>query len=265
MKNENTIDVHVLQQQLNTVSFGRKVIWLQRVCSTQHYLKQQIQQGAKEGTVVVAEEQTAGRGRLQKKWFSPCSKGIWMSLLLCAPQPAANIARLTLLTGVAVCFAIRMCTGFKVQLKWPNDIVYKRRKVCGILLESVGSANSIRYCIVGIGVNVDMTEEDYPDDIKEIATSLCSEDHQPIDRTRLMAAILNEMERIYLLYQRQGFSPISQMWCSLSMMLGREVRVLTSSGFVQGQAIGIHYNGALLINDRTFGITQVVSGDIQFI
>lgn len=244
-------------------SFGEQIEVLRSTNSTQEDARQLAEKGAPEGTLVIAEEQTGGRGRMGKKFYSPFGKGIWMSMILRPTQPLHLTQQLTLLTGVAVRRAIQKTTGVEAGIKWPNDLLIDGKKVCGILLESATEDDVVKYCIAGIGISVNLKEEDYPDELKSIATSLrmASGGHN-INRNELICSILNEMESLYGLYNEQGFEPIASLWEASSVTLNREVSVHSSRGIMNGTAAGLHSSGALLVKNGDGELIPVFSGDI---
>ncbi|MCP1185329.1 biotin--[acetyl-CoA-carboxylase] ligase [Paenibacillus sp. 1781tsa1] len=260
----DSIDATALQLALDTTVFGRKAVLLTSTLSTQGDVLKLAEQGQAEGAVVIAEEQTGGRGRFGRQWFSPPGKGIWMSVLLRPDLPLQHTPQLTLLTGVAVCRAIRTCTGADAGIKWPNDLLIDGRKVCGILLESTVEDHEVRYCIAGIGVDVNFDPEDYPEDLTTIATSLKMATGQAVDRTKLTAAILTELEQLYFLYQKEGFGVISALWEALSVSLNREITVTNPQGVIEGKAIGLDASGALLVEKHGGEHALVISGEISW-
>jgi len=260
----DSIGATALQLALDTTVFGRKAVLLTSTLSTQGDVLKLAEQGQAEGAVVIAEEQTGGRGRFGRQWFSPPGKGIWMSVLLRPDLPLQHTPQLTLLTGVAVCRAIRTCTGADAGIKWPNDLLIDGRKVCGILLESTVEDHEVRYCIAGIGVDVNFDPEDYPEDLTTIATSLKMATGQAVDRTKLTAAILTELEQLYFLYQKEGFGVISALWEALSVSLNREITVTNPQGVIEGKAIGLDASGALLVEKHDGEHTLVISGEISW-
>ncbi|OMF15121.1 biotin--[acetyl-CoA-carboxylase] ligase [Paenibacillus amylolyticus] len=260
----DSIDATALQLALDTTVFGRKAVLLTSTLSTQGDVLKLAEQGQDEGAVVIAEEQTGGRGRFGRKWFSPPGKGIWMSVLLRPDVPLQHTPQLTLLTGVAVCRAVRACTGADAGIKWPNDLLIDGRKVCGILLESTVEDHEVRFCIAGIGVDVNFDPEDYPEDLTTIATSLKMETGQPVDRTKLTAAILTELEQLYFLYQKEGFGVISALWEALSVSMNREITVTNPHGVIEGKAIGLDPSGALIVEKHDGEHTLVISGEISW-
>ncbi|WP_225999106.1 biotin--[acetyl-CoA-carboxylase] ligase [Paenibacillus sp. BJ-4] len=258
------LEVSKLARSLNTQSFGKRIVILDSTVSTQQDAMRLAEEGAPEGTVVLAEEQTAGRGRLGRRWFSPRGKGVWMSIVLRPTQPMAFTPQLTLLTGVALCRAIRRLTGVEAGIKWPNDLLIHGRKVSGILLESAAEDQRVRYCIAGIGIDVNLNRDDYPEELSQVGTSLKIEAGHEIDRTELIAAVLGEMEQLCMLYAEQGFQPIAMLWEALSVTINRTVRAHTGQGVaVEGTAVGLDPSGALVVETDQGERIQVISGDIQ--
>ncbi|MEK3703327.1 biotin--[acetyl-CoA-carboxylase] ligase [Paenibacillus sp. FSL R7-0198] len=260
----DSIDATALQLALDTTLFGRKAVLLTSTLSTQGDVLKLAEKGQAEGAVVIAEEQTGGRGRFGRQWFSPPGKGIWMSVLLRPDLPLQHTPQLTLLTGVAVCRAVRACSGADAGIKWPNDVLIDGRKVCGILLESTVEDHEVRYCIAGIGVDVNFDPEDYPEDLTTIATSLKMETGQSVDRTKLTAAILTELEQLYFLYQKEGFGVISALWEALSVSMNREITVTNPHGVIEGKAIGLDPSGALIVEKHDGEHSLIISGEISW-
>src|SRR5690606_29499635 len=154
--------------------------------STQIEAKQLAENGAKQGTLVIAEQQLQGKGRLGREWHSPYGKGIWMSFIM-RPDVSIQFApQLTLLVAVALCETLRSHLSLPASIKWPNDVLINGKKCSGILLESVAEEQRLKYVIAGIGINVNLSDEDYPADIKPIATSLRIEAKRVIDRTQFL-------------------------------------------------------------------------------
>ncbi|MNW25649.1 Bifunctional ligase/repressor BirA [compost metagenome] len=252
-----------LAAAIDTRRFGQELRVLMTTASTQQVAMELAESGMAEGLTVLAEEQTGGRGRFGRKWFSPPGKGIWMSIILRPQQPLQYTSQLTLLTGVAVCRAIRQCTGVQAEIKWPNDLLVNGRKLCGILLESAVEDQRLRYCIAGIGIDVNMETDDYPEELKKLATSLRLESGKVINRTELIAAILSELESLYDLYAEQGFTPIASLWEALSASIGRRIRSVIRGETVEGTAMGLDTSGALLLRLDDGQVVPVFSGEIE--
>nr|WP_247681631.1 biotin--[acetyl-CoA-carboxylase] ligase [Paenibacillus sp. Marseille-P2973] len=250
-------------KELQTKSFGRDLNLMEVTSSTQEAARLLAEEGAPEGTLVIAEEQTGGRGRQGKRWYSPARKGIWMSLLLRPQRPLSFAPQLTLLTAVAVCRAIRKVTGVDAGIKWPNDLLVQGKKICGILIESVGEDERIKYCIAGIGIDVNVELEELPLELHKVATSLKIESGQTQSRATLISAVMNELEQLYNLYEEEGFAPIGHLWEALSVTLGKRVTVKTPRGETEGTAEALDESGALVLLDDTGNHITIFSGDVQ--
>lgn len=209
---------------LQTKFVGRPVVYRERVDSTNNVAKKLADQGAPEGTIIVAEEQTGGRGRINRTFLSPYAKGVWFSLILRPDISPMEVAKMTLLAAVAVARSIRRHGLADCGIKWPNDILVQGRKMVGILTELNGSAEKVNYIIMGIGVNTDIMADDLPEDLKSIVTSFAREGIR-VSRLALLETLLAEIERLYDTVCRQGFSQVLAEWRSLSCMLGQEVTV----------------------------------------
>lgn len=259
----DTLDKLTLINALTTSVMGSNLEIIKSTVSTQEDARQRAELGAPEGTVIIAEEQTGGKGRMGRKWFSPYGKGIWMSVVLRPQQPLEYTSQLTLLTGVAVCRAIRKTTNVQVGIKWPNDILLDQHKISGILLESTVEDKVVRYCIAGIGISANVDAEDYPEELRDIATSLKIAIGSSVDRTLLITAVLDEFEKLYQLYNQEGFLPIASLWEALSVTINQEVTINTPQGVREGIAVGLDPSGALLVDMGMGHIVPIISGDVK--
>ncbi|MBA4543171.1 biotin--[acetyl-CoA-carboxylase] ligase [Thermoactinomyces daqus] len=248
---------------LHTDRFGREMRYEPTTPSTQVIAHQWAREGAPEGALVIAEEQKQGRGRLGRTWHSPPQTGIWMSLILRPPIPLTDASHLTLLASVGVREGMYRVTGLPIRIKWPNDLLIDGKKVCGILTELRGEQDRVHYVILGIGINVNADVNQWPDDIKDVATSLAKEKGTKIHRPPLVAAILEELEQIYDRYLREGFSFIREKWEETAGMLSQTITARTTQGSVTGVAMRLNEQGALLIRTAT-GITPVYSAEVEW-
>ncbi|MBT2760695.1 biotin--[acetyl-CoA-carboxylase] ligase [Paenibacillus sp. ISL-20] len=264
MDEPDKLSVEQLTSGMTSQYFGKPLKLLDKTTSTQEDARQLAEEGATEGTLVISEEQTGGRGRMGKKFHSPRGKGIWMSLVLRPKQPLHLTQQLTLLTGVAVCRAITKCAGVQTDIKWPNDILFQGKKVCGILLESATEDERVRYCIAGIGISANLKESDFPEELRGVATSIRMAGGATVNRTELIKSIMAEMEVLYELYNEQGFEPIASLWEALSGTVGREVQVQTARDRFSGIATGLNRDGALLVRNQDDELIPVYSGEILF-
>lgn len=247
---------------LKTKNVGQHIYYEDTVGSTQKIAQKLAYEGAEEGTLVIAEEQTLGKGRLDRKWHSPKYKGIWMSLLLRPAIPIMKAPQLTLLTAVAVLQGIQEVTGVQLEIKWPNDLLINGKKVTGILTELQADSDRIQSLIVGIGINVNQQQEDYPEELHSLATSLFIETGVVWNRAKLIQQILLEIENLYIIYLEKGFYPIKILWESYSISIGKRVTANTLSGSIKGKALGINEDGVLLLEDDDGKTHFIYSADI---
>ncbi|WP_018755351.1 biotin--[acetyl-CoA-carboxylase] ligase [Paenibacillus terrigena] len=255
----------MLLSQLKSSVMGQQIKLLESTPSTQIIAQQMAEQGAPEGTLVIAEEQTSGRGRMGRAFHSPSGKGIWMSLIL-KPQTSLQFTpQLTLLIAVALCRALQRLVPISIGIKWPNDLLVGTKKISGILLESSAEDERVRYCIAGIGISVNLDPEDYPEPLREVATSLKIESGSKVDRTAIITEFLAEFETLYALYNEQGFAPIRTLWEALSISLHRPITINTLQGKVIGIAEQLDELGALWITESATGERRkIFSGDVEF-
>lgn len=248
---------------LKTDALGRKIHFEESVTSTQKIAHQLAYDGAPEGTLIVAEEQTSGRGRLSRVWHSPKHTGVWMSLILRPNLPPAKAPQLTLLTAVAITQAIEEVTGLRPDIKWPNDILINKKKTVGILTEMQAEADKINSVIIGMGINVNQALEHFPEELHSIATSLSIELGEPVNRAELIQKILVKFETLYHKYLEHGFFPIKLLWESYAISIGKRITARTITGTLKGEAKGITEDGVLMLEDDQGMIHYIHSADIQ--
>lgn len=250
-----------IEEGLSMKVVGRHIVYRERVDSTNNVAKKLADEGAPEGTIVVAEEQTGGRGRINRLFLSPFAKGVWFSLILRPNIPPMEVSKMTLLAAVAVARAIRHHGLTDCGIKWPNDILVKGRKMVGILTELNGSAEKVNYIIMGIGVNTGITAEDLSKDLQPIVTSFAREGVR-VSRLALLETLLKEIEGLYQTVCRDGFAPVLAEWRALSCMLGQDVTVTSIDKTFSGKAVDIDENGNLLVATPE-GVEVVMAGDIH--
>ncbi|WP_080845478.1 biotin--[acetyl-CoA-carboxylase] ligase [Cytobacillus gottheilii] len=247
---------------LRTAILGKNIHYEESVDSTQRIASRHVLEGAPEGTIVIAEEQVAGRGRMDRSWHSPKYTGIWMSLILRPNIPPQKAPQLTLLTAVAIVQAMEEA-GLHPSIKWPNDILLNGKKVTGILTELQADADRIQAVIIGIGINVNQKLEDYPEELQSIATSMSIEAGRELDRAHILQHVLYHLEKLYLLYLDKGFAPIKLLWESYAITIGKTVTARSISETIHGKALGITEEGVLLIEDETGEQHHIYSADIE--
>ncbi len=245
-----------ITDNLETHFIGKRVIYYPRLTSTMEVAKWEARQGAAEGTVIVADEQTAGKGRLKRIWLSP--KGnIALSVILY--PDVAYLPYLIMVASLAMVHSIETVTGLKSQVKWPNDVLIKGRKVCGILIESDVKGNVVDYTIIGIGVNVKLRLSHFPD-IQSTATSLSDELGREVSRLDMIRQLLVEIERLYLTLRTGG--SIYDEWRDSLVTLGRRVSVKSGKNIYKGVAESVTIDGGLLLRLSDGRLTKIISGDV---
>lgn len=251
-----------LEQGLKTKTMGQTIYFYEETDTTNNRARELALEGAPEGTLVVAEKQTAGRGRRGKVWESPLGTGIWMSLVL-RPQIAPTEASvLTLLCGLATAEAIEAETGLSAGIKWPNDILINGKKAVGILTEMDCEMSEVHFVIPGIGINVNTAS--FPSEIADIATSLYLECGKTVSRRRLVHKVLERLEEHYETFLRTGsFAAMLEDYRKHCITLGKEVHVLGREPFF-AEALDITPEGELLVRRADNGKEEVVfSGEVS--
>lgn len=262
VRKPHKLDIEAIVKRLQTKTIGKRIIYVDDISSTQHKAQELVLAGAEEGTVVIAEQQTAGKGTRGKQWFSPKGTGIWMSIILKPQIPAQYISQLTLLSSVALCRTISKVVNIDIGVKWPNDLLVGDKKVSGILLESSSEDDRLRYVIAGVGISVNIAKHEFPAELHERATSLLIEGGKEVEREPLLAAFLQQFEQLYELYIEEGFAPIKMLWEALSVTLQRPIAVRSAYGLIKGMAVGMDDTGALLVQEDDGQIKKIYSGDV---
>jgi BirA family biotin operon repressor/biotin-[acetyl-CoA-carboxylase] ligase len=253
---EQKMDVLSISRELATDFIGQNLLYFASVTSTNDIARQQALGKSPEGTAVIAERQTSGRGRLKREWVSP-EGNIAVTVVLYPDRK--NLYFLTMLAALAVQRGIEKTTGVKCQLKWPNDVLVNGKKVCGILLESKASVESVDYALVGIGINVNMKIADHPE-IAAIATSLALETGSEVSRTELLRNLFIEMEKLYLRL-RAGESILAE-WRDQLVTLGKKVFVRSGDEAFEGTAESVADDGSLLLRCADGKLLKFNAGDV---
>ena len=259
------LDKEIIQQKLQTkiIGAGENYFYLEQVDSTNNFAKKIAADGVADGTIIVAEEQTGGKGRLERNFFSPKEKGIWFSVMLrpkCLPKDAPKF---TLLAAVAVALAMEKFN-LRAEIKWPNDIMQGEKKIVGILTEMNAAIEQVNFIVVGIGINVNVRREEFPADIEKIASSLSELAGENILRREFFKTLLEEFDKLYLEVCAEGFGKIFYLWRKFNITLGHEVKVISAESgksFV-GKAIDIDADGALIV-ETSEGRQKVYAGDVS--
>jgi BirA family biotin operon repressor/biotin-[acetyl-CoA-carboxylase] ligase len=253
------IDVQKLKAELTTERIGRRIEWRLHVSSTQDELKK-LEDEAEDGTVLLAETQYTGRGRLSRSWFSPTG-GIWMSLLL-KPTWSTSHQILTLAFAAAVTRAVYNVTKISSLIKWPNDLMIRSRKVAGMLAEATYEGNKLHHLIVGIGVNANINTMRFPGAIRRTSTSLSHELSRDIDRNLLTRRIIEEMDHSYRRFESGHTAELLEEARRLCSTLGRKVRVTTNEGRFMCEALDLGDDGQLMARLNGGAVIPLHAADV---
>lgn len=247
-----------------TQVIGRDIQVFESTTSTNDVVEKLARDGVKEGVVVFAESQTRGRGRLGRKWTSPAGKGLWFSVLLRPGVRPQALTQVTVASATALRRAIESLTGLKPEIKWPNDILVGGKKAAGILTELSAELDRVKYAILGIGVDVNLTVGDFPADLRRIATSLKAEAGRAIPRAELAVLILQELDADYARVLGGGFAEVADEWEAHCTTIGRQLSIRTGDRLVQGRAESLSEDGALLLRTEHGHLERIVGGDVSF-
>lgn len=262
---EFTVD-NIKKELLSKVSeIGKEIFIMDEVESTNVVAYELLKQGYPSGTVVIADRQTKGKGRLGRRWISPSGKNLYMSFAL-KPNITPKYATLITLTSVVACTtALRRYTDIPVLIKWPNDMLVDDKKVGGILSEMKIEGEKIKAAVVGIGINVNMTEEDIPEEIKDIATSLRIYKGEEFSRALLTVEIIKEFDKWYQLLEKKNRKTIIDRWMQLSGTIGRQVKIVLTDKEVIALAEAIDEEGRLIVKLPDGNYEKIYAGDVTLL
>jgi BirA family biotin operon repressor/biotin-[acetyl-CoA-carboxylase] ligase len=267
------INKNLIKSNLDTDFVGSKIHIFDKLPSTNQTAYELAMAGAPEGTVVIAESQSSGKGRRGRVWFSPSGRNIYTSIILRPPISPEDASKLTLVTAVALAEAIlESLKAFGVHLpgiKWPNDILIDSKKCAGILTEMKINNGGVNFVIIGIGINVNMHPEDFLPELKTIATSLSIAADSEFSREAILQSLYSKIENWYKRYLSEGFLPVKQRWEALSAINGVFVRAASSvdglHSYEEGEALGLDDEGELLIRKDDGTVVAVRTGDIAIL
>ena len=263
MNTPDLMSADEIKEGLGTAALGREIISYAQTGSTNDVALDLAAGGAREGTLVVAESQTRGRGRRNRKWLAPMGTSILASLILRPPITGHEAQSMTITSAVAVAQAIQNITQLPALIKWPNDVIIGDRKVSGILTEMRTERGRVSFLVVGMGVTVNIPREQLPAEIMDVATSLSAELGHNISRIALLQEILRQLEQRYAKVKEREIDTLIDEWKKLSDTVGRQVQLITSRRIIRGRAVDMDETGSLLIRTDT-GQIQRIKADMNF-
>jgi len=250
-----------IKEGLQTDFIGRMIHHFTEVTSTNDVAKELAAKGAKEGTVVISETQTLGRGRLGREWISP-QGGVWFSIILRPEIAPEDASKLTLVAAVAVTRAIREAFNLEAEIKWPNDVLIGGKKACGILTETTTKGDAENFVVIGVGINANVSLNSFPENLRDSLTSLKEELKEEIEREKFLRALLEELEQYYKMFMQKKFDSILEEWRNLAGFLGQHVEVVSFDEKIRGWAVDVDQSGALLIRLENGTVKKVMLGDV---
>ncbi len=260
------IDPHEVTALLDSTTIGTQLEYSDQTASTNADAFHLAEKGAIEGTVVLADAQTGGKGRRGRIWASPAGVNLYCSIILRPSIMPHEAPQLTFLSAVAAARAIELTTGLTPEIKWPNDVLISGKKVAGLLNEMSAETDGINFVILGIGINLNMTADQFPGDLRHPATSLFLESGVHVNRSRFAGTMLRELDRLYVDFQQNGFGPVREEWQRRCNASGRQV-IVSDSGTecTGGRFIGIDSDGAMLLRSDDDKLHRITCGDVRVI
>jgi BirA family transcriptional regulator, biotin operon repressor / biotin---[acetyl-CoA-carboxylase] ligase len=254
-----------LKESLDGKFIGHQLYYYDEIDSTNDEAFRLGLTGAPEGTVLIANSQNAGKGRMQRVWHSPADSNIYTSIILRPQIEPARVPQISILAGVAVAETLnRYCPG-TVCLKWPNDILINGKKVCGVLSQAKTTASEVDFIVLGIGINVNISYRQFPKEICELATSLAIETGDEISRRELIIGLYENLAKWYKQLMEEGFGRIKEKWMSLTPMIGKPVQVMFGEEVMSGKAIGLDEDGSLILFANGNEEIKVSAGDATIV
>jgi BirA family biotin operon repressor/biotin-[acetyl-CoA-carboxylase] ligase len=260
VKSPNRLFPFEIRKGLESSYMGQEIHYFKKVDSTNDVAKELAEEGAPEGTIVIAEQQTRGKARHGKTWLSP-EGGVWMTMILRPKVPPSKAPLLTLVTGVAAATTIYHEFNINVGIKWPNDILIGDKKACGILTEAKSDSGDLEYVVVGIGIDLNVDVDQFPPDLRFGATSLKNEMDRELRGASLVQKFLKNFEDLYEDFKEGKFPEILAEWRRMSKTIGRKVEVRKTGRVVYGEAVGINKDGVLILELEDGSLRKVLSGE----
>jgi BirA family biotin operon repressor/biotin-[acetyl-CoA-carboxylase] ligase len=260
LPHKNRLDMHEIESHLGTRIIGKTIYGFDFVLSTNDSARTFVEEGVDEGTVVFAEVQNAGKGRLNREWFSP-KGGLWFSIILRPNIKPKEATIMTLMAGVAVCKTLFKIYNLNANIKWPNDVLIGNKKVCGILTEMRTREGNIDHLILGIGINANFDLKELPEDIRAFSTTMKHEIGKEVSLEKLLPELLIEMDECYNILNSGQPNRIINQWKEMSETLGKKITITNVKETIEGVALDIDDNGALIVDTNEFGKRKFLAGD----
>lgn len=260
-KKQLPLNEEEIQKRLKSKLIAKKIYAFGQLSSTNSYAKRLAQEGVPEGSLIISDQQTKGRGRLGRSWESPPGKGLWFSLILRPDISIDKAGIISLLAGVSIAEAVEKITNLIPILKWPNDLLINSKKFCGALIETEIESRRLSFIILGIGINVNQSEVDFSEEIRNYATSLQIESKGSIDRLNLLVEVLHFLEKQYLEFKTGKISMILDAWKRRCPYLNKKLIIRQNAREIEGIFEDLDEGGRLLLRLAHGEIKQFSVGD----
>ncbi len=261
---EDLIRPEYISRKLKTRLVGKNIVYKPVTGSTNRDAFELADEGAPEGTCVIADVQTKGRGRMGRSWAAPAASAVLTSMIFRPELSPQTATLLTLVAGIAAANAVRRVTDLEPWIKWPNDLKIGDKKLAGILTEMHAEMDRVHYVVVGMGINVNISLKSFPKEIKKLATSLSIETGRIVNRNQLIATLYYEMESAYRRLIERGPKAVIEQWELIAGIRGKRVRATMIDGkTVEGVAVGLGPDGSLHIEDDIGRERQITAGDVE--
>jgi BirA family biotin operon repressor/biotin-[acetyl-CoA-carboxylase] ligase len=254
--------IREVENGLASKRLGTRFHYFHEIDSTNDYARLLAERGEPQGAIVVAEQQNRGRGRLGRRWVSPPYANLYCSIILRPKLPPAHAPRITLTAAVALADAIESFAPAAPAIKWPNDIMAGGKKLAGVLTEAASNPQRVEFVILGIGVNVNFPLDSMPPELRERATSLSVLAGRSVSREGFLRRLIHDLDRCYGILEETGFAALAPLWDARFGLRGQRVRVEMTDRTINGRAIGIDADGALVIESPDGGCQRIVAGDV---
>jgi BirA family transcriptional regulator, biotin operon repressor / biotin---[acetyl-CoA-carboxylase] ligase len=253
--------IQLLEKNLSGKPIGHKIYYYQEISSTNDEAFKLAGEGEIEGTVVIADSQTRGKGRMQRAWHSPPGGNIYTSIILRPDIAPSFSSQIPIMAGIAVAEIIENYGIGRAKIKWPNDVNLNGKKICGILSQVKITLNNIDFIILGIGINVNVSYEQFPTEIKDIATSLAIEGGHDYSRQELIISLYENLTKWYKKLKRNGFDEIREKWLNMTPMIGCNIQVMFQDEIIKGRALDIDEHGSLILINLEGKKVEISAGD----
>lgn len=261
----SSLNLDYILPSIKSLRFGRNVIYEKSVASTNNLAKKLLSKDPQLPMIITADEQTRGRGRMNRSWYSPANIGMLITVVFPEADAKCKFGHYNFLVSLVIASAVESLGDLDIVFKWPNDILLSDKKFCGILSELTSGTVNKTVVMTGFGINVNNKTDDFPEEFRSKATSLFEETGKIIDRDALFIEIVQNLNSMYALWENQGIEPIFQQWLQKCSTPGKTIAIKTEKGYIEGEAESINQDGSLNLKDSAGHISRIYAGDLEYV